>query len=292
VRGRFFPTWGIFALTACGGEAAENARATAWDAEIAVDAALGTDGATGVPDAAPDPDAMPPAPASVGVTGNAFNFASQGGSLIGGVVSVLERPGVTATTTDDGAFAFDVLPVGAELTFVLSYMDYPPIQTGTHVLPPDGMARVSFQAPDPDLYDTLARVVRVIPAPDRCQIATTVTRVGNSLYDDTPGTHGEPDATVTIDPTPPDVDGPVYFNLVKYNVIWPDRQLRATTADGGVLFLNVPEGEYTLRASKPDTTFRPVKIKCRAGFLANASPPWGLQALTGGVGPRTEPDWQ
>lgn len=51
-------------------------------------------------------------------------------------------------------------------------------------------------------------------------------------------------------------------------MIWPDRQLRATTADGGVLFLNVPEGEYTLRASKPDTTFRPVKIKCRAGFLA------------------------
>ena len=105
MRGRFFPTWGIFALTACGGEAAENARATAWDAEIAVDAALGTDGATGVPDAAPDPDAMPPAPASVGVTGNAFNFASQGGSLIGGVVSVLERPGVTATTTDEASVA-------------------------------------------------------------------------------------------------------------------------------------------------------------------------------------------
>lgn len=287
MRGRFFPTWGIFALTACGGEAAENARSTAGDAEMTLDAAAPDPDA-----AAPDPDATPPAPASASVTGNAFNFASQGGSLIGGVVSVLELPGVTATTTDDGAFAFDALPVGAELTFVLSYMDYPPIQTGTHLLPPEGMARVSFQAPDPGLYDTLARVVRVIPAPDRCQIATTVTRVGNSLYDDTPGTHGEPDATVAIDPTPPDVDGPVYFNLVKYNVIWPDRQLRATTADGGVLFLNVPAGDYTLTASKPGTTFRPVKIKCRAGFLANASPPWGLQALTGGVGPRTEPDWQ
>ncbi len=291
MRGRFFPTWGILALTACGDGASENRRATAWDAEIPVDAALATEDAADVPDILAA-DAMPGPPASASVSGNAFNFASRGGSLIGGVVGVLELPGVTATTTDEGAFAFDALPVGADLTFTLTYMDYPPIQTGTHVLPPEGMARVSFQAPDPDLYDTLSRVVRVIPAPDRCQIATTVTRLGNSLYDDTPGTHGEPDATVTLEPTPPGVDGPVYFNLVKYNVIWPDRLLRATTADGGVLFLNVPEGEYTLTAHKTDTTFRAVKIKCRAGVLANASPPWGLQALSGGVGPRTEPDWQ
>ena len=287
-------------LVACGGEEAAAPRETRATADA--DGRSETDGRSGAdcsppacgPGAADAALDVPPAaaPASAAASGHAFNFASGGGTLVGGVVTLLERPGVSATTGDDAAFTFEALPVGAETTFVLSYADYPPIQTGTHVLPAEGMARVSFQAPSRELYDVLTRLLQVSPAADRCQIATTVTRVGNSLYDDSPGTHGEPGATVTLEPIPADVDGPVYFNLARYNVIWPDRALTETTADGGVLFLNVPEGEYTLVAHKTDTDFRPVKIKCRAGYVANASPPWGLQAISGGVGPRSEPDWQ
>ena len=41
-----------------------------------------------------------------------------------------------------------------------------------------------------------AGVVGITPDPADCQIATTVTRIGRSLYD--PGAHGEAGATVTI----------------------------------------------------------------------------------------------
>lgn len=51
-----------------------------------------------------------------------------------------------------------------------------------------------------------------------------------------------------------------------------------------MLWANVPPGEYLLTAYKEGVVFRDVRIKCRAGMLVNASPPWGLQALQGGVG--------
>ena len=120
--------------------------------------------------------------------------------------------------------------------------------------------------------------------PDRCQIAATVTRRGYSVYDGAAdGTHGEPGATVAISPRPSGGGTPIYFNGGVPNTIWPDRKLSETTPDGGVLFLNVPPGTYTLTATKPGATIRPVTIDCRAGVLTNASPPWGLQVLTGGL---------
>ena len=58
----------------------------------------------------------------------------------------------------------------------------------------------------------------------------------------------------------------------------PDPSLVETSDDGGVLFIQVPPGEYVWTAYKPDVLFTRVKMKCRVGFLVNASPPWGLQA--------------
>jgi hypothetical protein len=100
---------------------------------------------------------------------------------------------------------------------------------------------------------------------------TTVTRVGKSIYD--PGAHGEAGATVTLDPPLPAEHGPIYFNAQ----VLPDRTLTETSEDGGVLFIQVPPGEYVWTASKPDALLSRVKSKCRVGFLVNASPPWGLQ---------------
>lgn len=68
-------------------------------------------------------------------------------------------------------------------------------------------------------------------------------------------------------------------------MIWPDRTLTETTADGGVLFTNVPPGRYTLRAHKQGAAIRSVAVTCRAGVLTNASPPWGLQVEAGGLAP-------
>ena len=52
-----------------------------------------------------------------------------------------------------------------------------------------------------------------------------------------------------------------------------------TSDDGGVLFIQVPPGDYTWTAHKAGVEFTQVRMKCRAGYLINASPPWGLQAL-------------
>ena len=97
---------------------------------------------------------------------------------------------------------------------------------------------------------------------------------------------GEPDATVTIEPAVDPELGPIYFNMVRHDVICPDRKFDRTSDDGGVLFVNVPPATYTLRAHKEGVTFREVTIKCRPGLVVNAAPPWGLQALEGGIGPR------
>lgn len=36
---------------------------------------------------------------------------------------------------------------------------------------------------------------------------------------------------------------------------------------------------YVWTANKDGATFRALKMKCRIGFLINASPPWDLQRL-------------
>lgn len=90
--------------------------------------------------------------------------------------------------------------------------------------------------------------------------------------------HGEAGATVSITPAPSDVDGPVYFEYLAPHRIVPNRRLTETTRDGGVLFLNVPPGDYVLSASKAGVTCTDVRMHCEAGLIVNASPPWSLQA--------------
>jgi len=193
--------------------------------------------------------------------------------LAGATVWVLEHPEKRMVTGEDGHFAFDGLPVGSNATLVLEKEGYHPIQTGTHRVTPEGLERVTFQVVSDEVFAAFAGVVGVVPDPNDCQVATTVTRVGRSLYD--PGAHGEAGATVTIDPPLPAANGPIYFDS---NVV-PNRARTETSDDGGVVFVQVPPGVYELRAYKPGVEFLPVTITCRAGLLVNSSPPWGLQAV-------------
>ena len=90
----------------------------------------------------------------------------------------------------------------------------------------------------------------------------------SSIYDD--GAHGEAGATVTLEPAIDPARGPVYFGA---DVI-PDRSLTETSEDGGVLYTNVPVGTYVMRAQKDGVTFEETTMKCEAGVLVNASPPY------------------
>lgn len=208
------------------------------------------------------------------VSGNAIPFHDgPDGRVAGAEVWILEDPEMRVVTDEDGYFEFTDLLVGSEVTLVMDHEDYVPIQTGTIVLGPEGAERVTFQAVTHEIYGVFANIVDVEPDPSRCQMVTTVTRVGKSIYD--PGAHGEGDVIVTIDPPLSEEQGPIYFN----SSVIPDFTLDQTSDDGGVLFIQVEPGEYVWTASKPGVDFRQVKMKCRAGVLVNASPPWGLQAL-------------
>lgn len=211
---------------------------------------------------------------SVQASGDAFVFGPYT-MIAGATVTILEMPDQSTTTDVDGHFVFEELPPGAKATFVIEAEGHPATQTKTFTLPSAGevLERVTFQVPDDATYDLLAGVVGIEPDPATCQIASTVTRVGKSIYDE--GAHGEAEATVTIDPPLPDEHGPIYFNAQ----VIPQLDLTETSEDGGVLFVNVPTGTYTLTAHKAGVELVPVEIACEAGVLVNASPPHGLQAL-------------
>jgi len=232
---------------------------------------LDSAGALGVDcDALDDGDANGSCRIPVSVTGNAIPFNGGDSRIAGAEIWILEQPDRRVVTSVDGAFRFDDLAEGSEVTLVLDHPDYRPIQTGTHRLGPEGAERVTFQAVGPVVYSALAALLDITPDPTKCQIVTTVTRVGKSLYD--PGAHGEEGATTVLD-GPGAQEGPIYFN----SSVLPDRSLAETSDDGGVLYVNAEPGRYTWRASKPGAAFAALTMTCRPDVLVNASPPWGLQ---------------
>lgn len=214
-------------------------------------------------------------PVLVSVSGDAIPFENPPyGRVQGAVITVVEHPEMTYTTGADGHFVFEGLEAGSRVTLELSHPNYVPIQTATITLTDEGAERVTFQAVLPGMYDILAQLIDIVPDPERCQMVTTLTRYGKSMYDE--GAHGEAGATVTIEPPLPADSGPIYFNAQ----VLPDRALTESSEDGGVLFVNVPPGEYVWTAHKEGVAFAQVRMTCRAGYLVNGSPPWGLQALT------------
>lgn len=111
---------------------------------------------------------------------------------------------------------------------------------------------------------------------DACLIVNTVTvpAVGEmtSFAEFVPlRPHGEPGVVMRLEP---DVGvDPIYFD----ERVLPDRSLEATSRDGGVVWLNVPPGRYTVAGTHPDSAFEVVsrQVDCKAGELVNLNPPMG-----------------
>ena len=289
------------ALAACAGQTTgENPSGTSTDLGV------GADPGPGEPDAAVDADpvttddAAAPTdgdgvaavdsttPADVGgeddlagvppatVRGTVRIFGPPGGPLEGATIGILEHPERSAVTGADGRFELTDVP-GGDVTLVLTADGYPENQLGTHRLQGEDLERLDFQAVSQTIYDIFAVLANAAPDPARCQISSTVTRWFEGSL---PAVHGEPGATVSIEPSLPAEHGPTYFNAD----VLPTPGLTETTVDGGVVWTNAPPGTYVIRAHKPGVTFEDVRIKCRAGVLVNAAPPWGLQALVPGSG--------
>jgi len=213
------------------------------------------------------------APGPLSVRGKVFAFAgNQKTDVTDAHVFVVEYPYLEDVVGRDGEFEIGGLYAGDEVTLAMEHPDFHPTQTETLTLGDEDIEHLTFQAPDPFVFNGLALILGFKPDESKCQMVTTVTNVGGTLYGG--DERGEEGVVVKLDPALPAEQGPVYFDS---NVI-PDRSLTETSRDGGVLFTQVPPGEYTWTGSKPGKAFRQVRMKCRAGWLVNASPPFGLQA--------------
>ncbi len=210
-------------------------------------------------------------PVTVSATGNVFVFPF-GENLAEANITILEVPGESCITDEDGGFRFDGLEQGSDVTFVMNHPLHPRAQTATFTLGREDLKEVTFQVPGFLIYNLLAFILEEQPEEDKCQIVSTVTEKGKSLYNAWPR-HGIEGATVHSSPELPESRGPVYFN----DFVLPDRSRKETSVDGGVIFVNVPPGDYRLTATKEGHSFSAARIKCTPGTLVNASPPWGLQ---------------
>lgn len=212
----------------------------------------------------------------VPVSGTVFQFEAMGASApIEGVeVSVLEFPEAGTVTTDgDGRFSFPGLPTGENVTFIARHDSIRPMFTGTFVLDQNGLDNVSIQGVSHSSFNAVVSQLGVEVDAGTCQIATTVGKCGATVYDPDSFYQGEPGTTVSVEPSLPSENGPIYFD----DMVLVDRELTHTSNDGGVVYYNVPVGDYTLYGHKGGLEFRSLSVSCRAGMLVNAAPPYGVQ---------------
>lgn len=213
------------------------------------------------------------------VRGTAYTFNTPD-PIVGAMILVEELPDVSAVTGADGSYELEV-PAGATITPYIQADGHHSIHTQTFTVSAEGdgleLDGVNFQTPTDGIYDGLKALVGGFTGKDPfeggCVIVTTVgdkKMVGMpfaQFIDFHP--HGVEGATVNIEPASAT---PIYFN----DDVLPDTAQQTTSIDGGVLWPNVPPGEYTLTASKPGTSFVTVHTRCENGWVVNANPVWGL----------------
>jgi hypothetical protein len=216
------------------------------------------------------------------IRGTAYTFNTPD-PIAGARIAVEELPDISAITAADGSYDLQ-LPVGATVTPYIEAVDHFGIHTQTFTLDAahDGIELdgVNFQTPSLAIYDGLKALVGGFTGRDPfeggCVIVTTVgdARMVGMTFDEFIDfhPHGVEGATVAIEPP---LATPIYFN----EDVLPDAAQLTTSIDGGVLFPNVPAGEYTLSATKDGLQFATVRATCKDGWVVNANPVWGLHAL-------------
>jgi hypothetical protein len=261
-------------LAACGSDGSSAADTTAPSTPA-------TAAETTVPDTTAPATTVPETtlPAVGHVRGTAYTFNTPD-PIVGATIKVEELPDVSAVTGADGSYELEV-PAGSTITPYIEAEGHHSIHTQTFTVGADGdgleLDGVNFQTPTDGIYDGLKALVGGFTGKDPfeggCVIVTTVgdkKMVGMpfaEFIDFHP--HGVEGATVSIEPASAT---PIYFNAD----VLPDKAQQTTSIDGGVLWPNVPPGEYTLTASKPGTSFVTVHARCEDGWVVNANPVWGL----------------
>ena len=215
------------------------------------------------------------------IRGTAYTFNTPD-PIVGATISVEEFPGLPlATTGADGSYDIEV-PAGEPVTLTITAEGHHSIRVQTFTLDGAGaeIDGVNFQTPTDAIYDGLKALVGGFTGKDPfeggCVIVTTVgdpRMVGMTFAEFIEfHPHGLAGATVQIDPP---LATPIYFN----EQVLPDAAQQTTSIDGGVLWPNVPPGEYTLSATLAGTEFVTVPVRCEDGWVVNANPVQGLHAI-------------
>lgn len=220
------------------------------------------------------------------ISGFARSFMS-GKAIADATITVIEDETLKFYTDTAGRFGPFEWIVGQPITLLFEkpgslWSGYKTTQTATFIVPPEGinndnyLKNISFQVPSNLAYNALAWAIGGTEDSEACQIAATITPP-NTTMDDIP--QGVADVTVTLSPN---VNIKAYY-FGMFPIIHKTnpfvRDLQATSLDGGVLFRNVPSGEYRMEARKNGAVFSTITVKARKGVLVNASPPNGPTML-------------
>ena len=220
------------------------------------------------------------------VSGFARSFIS-GQPLVDATITVLENDQLKFKTDSLGKFGPFAWQVGEPITLVFEkpgslWNGYRTTQTSTLIVPPEGinnenvLKNISFQVVSNMAYKLLSFAMGKTEDPETCQIAATVTPPNTDMGTCPQGVEG-----VTVRLLPEVHGGTFYFGM--FPIIHKTnpfiRTLKATSLDGGVVFANVPPGDYIMEATKDDIPFSKVAIKARKGVVVNASPPHGPTML-------------
>lgn len=201
--------------------------------------------------------------------------------------------GQSWTTGKDGYARLMVEP-GRKLTLAFNKAGYPGVQTSTVKVPRQGLTgpdhEITLQVVNSKLEKALMWAFGK-PKPGMHYVAATVSAKGHNLHND----RGEPGVTVTLrsrDGRIVRTDG-IYLHSIFGKTDWIRpvlaqkfnrfRHHRApfTSHDGGVIFKDVPEGDYILEAKKYGVVIQNAEIRIykNSPLGINASPPQGPRVL-------------
>ncbi len=221
---------------------------------------------------------------TVHMRGTAYEFNSVHTMLAGAVIKVEEYKTAKATVGSDGKYDL-VVPANAKaVTPYISINGYYGIHHQTFTTKTSDFKNVNFQVPTNGVAEFMMMILNVTPLnslihPWRlkdCAIVSTFStkNVRNLDYAGfiAYGAHGVAGATASSTPKLSGVQAPVYFN----ENVTPDRSVKSSSIDGGVIFTRVPAGVYTIKATHKTAKFSTFKATCKPGWVVNANPPWGL----------------
>ncbi len=229
---------------------------------------------------------------TITMSGTAYEFNRVRTILGGATIHVVEDPSLTATVADDGTYELEV-PDGATVTPYITKDGYGTIHLQTFTTAGEDLVNVNFQTPTTQVMGLLAMVLGIetddAGYPEQCAVVSTVStkQVRGVSYENfiTWGAHGVAGVTASISP---EAGRRTYFN----ESVIPDASVTETTKDGGVVWTELPPGEYTLTAEGAGSQWPAVDVTCADGRIVNANPPWGLNQQATTVPTKVAPTWQ